>query len=599
LARIDDDDFWNDPEKLEKQVAFLETHADTTLVGTNINVLDYDTGVLEYTTEYPISDEDIRNSFFLNSPFAQSSILVRTPAIHLAGGYDESLRRLEDYDLWLRLGTQHKLANLPDPTTSWRSPSRTQKNVTRNRLRDNLLKLKIMSRYASRYPGFIFSYSRELLRTGIFFLLRNQSKIEHEIIIFYQRLAKNDLIAGIFVSAVFTLIWRQGQVLLLHVPKPFETLIAVAGGLTLLTVFVSGVTPTVLTPFMKIFRRYGKLFILLLGATAVGYLYSRLNYSSSVEHWAETSAEFIRIIFVFCLFLLASYLSLTKSWVLRSSLVAIAVSPLILWLAIIPQLSRLFLDGGRLHGAENDPNYLASWISLALLVSIAFLLYRIGRAYWLWLVNLILILPLLFWTGSRGGVVSFVVGVVAFLIISLAQRKHPRLFISILVIATICFAVFLISGKFLPNESQRVITARYEQNIFASAPEGRPTLARQGLSLLAKSPLGLGPAYYNWRPVLITADNRIQQPHNLFLEVGLTAGWLGLSLWLVIIFFVCRDLITLIRHPNANRLALTTCFISILTTSFVLDTFTLRWLWIIFALIIIERIKMGENENYL
>src|SRR3989344_1436560 len=40
IARVDDDDYWIAPEKLEKQIAFLETHTDHVLVGTGVIVVD-------------------------------------------------------------------------------------------------------------------------------------------------------------------------------------------------------------------------------------------------------------------------------------------------------------------------------------------------------------------------------------------------------------------------------------------------------------------------------------------------------------------------------------------------------------------------------
>ena len=43
-----------------------------------------------------------------------SSVLARTAVITQAGGFDESLTAVEDYDLWLRLGPNASFAFLPE-----------------------------------------------------------------------------------------------------------------------------------------------------------------------------------------------------------------------------------------------------------------------------------------------------------------------------------------------------------------------------------------------------------------------------------------------------------------------------------------------------
>lgn len=170
IARLDDDDCWVGIDKLQQQVNFLDKHPDHLLIGTNIIVADYDTDKELYRTNYPQSDTAIRENFFTASPFAHSSVMLRRAAMLRAGSYDESLLRVEDYDLWMKLGTTGKLANLAEALVRWRSPSKTKKNVPAIRLRDHVAKLHILWKHRKEYPHFWFNYLKELAKIAPYYL---------------------------------------------------------------------------------------------------------------------------------------------------------------------------------------------------------------------------------------------------------------------------------------------------------------------------------------------------------------------------------------------------------------------------------------------
>jgi glycosyltransferase involved in cell wall biosynthesis len=106
IARIDDDDVWNDPDKLAEQLAWMRRHPDTVLLGTGY--------VDEWgrETRNPADDEAIRRQMLMRCPFCHSSVLFTAAAVRAAGGYDETLDYAEDWELWMRLGTRGRLANL-------------------------------------------------------------------------------------------------------------------------------------------------------------------------------------------------------------------------------------------------------------------------------------------------------------------------------------------------------------------------------------------------------------------------------------------------------------------------------------------------------
>lgn len=110
IARIDADDWW-EPTKIEKQVAFLMAHPDHGVIGTNyINHAPQE----DKPVRLPETDALIKKTLFWRNPFAHSSVMYRTELIKQAGKYNPEVRYAQDYELWVRIHTKTKFANLPE-----------------------------------------------------------------------------------------------------------------------------------------------------------------------------------------------------------------------------------------------------------------------------------------------------------------------------------------------------------------------------------------------------------------------------------------------------------------------------------------------------
>lgn len=109
-ARIDADDWWH-PEKLEKQITFLEHYPNHGIIGCNyINVANN----REKRVVLPETDEAIKKDMLRHNPFAHSSVVFRTDIVRNRGGYDESIRYGQDYELWLRCSLETKFHNIQE-----------------------------------------------------------------------------------------------------------------------------------------------------------------------------------------------------------------------------------------------------------------------------------------------------------------------------------------------------------------------------------------------------------------------------------------------------------------------------------------------------
>ena len=118
IARLDADDVAA-PERLARQLAFLDAHPEIGLLGTGAIEIDA-TGREVGRVVPPAADADIRRALIRRNVFVHSSVVMRRHALASAGGYDATFPVAQDYDLWLRLARVTRLANLPDPLVTRR-----------------------------------------------------------------------------------------------------------------------------------------------------------------------------------------------------------------------------------------------------------------------------------------------------------------------------------------------------------------------------------------------------------------------------------------------------------------------------------------------
>ena len=173
VAILDDDDLWLSEGKLSRQVAFLEANPDYVLVGTNVVVVDFETGKEMVRSRASSNDEDIKKNFLLANPIAHSSALYRREAAMQAGGYDVLLERGKDYDLWLKLARKGKVTVLPDYFLKYREVpvGGKARNALAMRAKDAKFKLKVVWRHRREYPHAPRALATELCRLGLFVAL--------------------------------------------------------------------------------------------------------------------------------------------------------------------------------------------------------------------------------------------------------------------------------------------------------------------------------------------------------------------------------------------------------------------------------------------
>ncbi len=155
IARLDDDDFWCDIHKLEKQIKFLENNPDYVLVGGGIIKIDED-GKEIVRILLPEKDEAIRQIMLLSDPFAHVSVVFRKESWESVDGYDEEFDYSQDWDLWMKLGKLGKLYNFQEYFVF--SIQGEQNRCNENFRHHLMLNIKIRKKYQKDFPNFWKAY---------------------------------------------------------------------------------------------------------------------------------------------------------------------------------------------------------------------------------------------------------------------------------------------------------------------------------------------------------------------------------------------------------------------------------------------------------
>ena len=116
IARMDEDDVMM-PNRLEKQMKFLEDNSNVIAVGGQLQLINQDNDVIG-SAKYRKKIKLKNSHLMLSTPIAHPAAMIRSINIVEIGGYRDFLP--EDWDLWVRLREVGSLANLSDTVLKYR-----------------------------------------------------------------------------------------------------------------------------------------------------------------------------------------------------------------------------------------------------------------------------------------------------------------------------------------------------------------------------------------------------------------------------------------------------------------------------------------------
>lgn len=121
VARMDADDLCH-PERLAKQHAFLTAHPEVGVVGSwtdDIDEQDRPYGVT--APDHPVTHEAFLEAIEQGLPLlCHPAVMFRRDLVLGVGGYRAAFRHCEDLDLWLRLASLTRIANIPERLLHYR-----------------------------------------------------------------------------------------------------------------------------------------------------------------------------------------------------------------------------------------------------------------------------------------------------------------------------------------------------------------------------------------------------------------------------------------------------------------------------------------------
>lgn len=151
LARLDADDIC-EPDRLERQVAYLGANPDHVICGTSYTLIDEDGRAVRRKIK-DFDDLAVRWISQFRTPIDHSTAMFRMAAVREhALYYNESYRTAQDFDYWLRLLAQGKARVLREPLVQYRMHDA---NITRSLKPSQKRNLYEIARanFRSAWPG--------------------------------------------------------------------------------------------------------------------------------------------------------------------------------------------------------------------------------------------------------------------------------------------------------------------------------------------------------------------------------------------------------------------------------------------------------------
>ena len=125
IAFLDDDDWWL-PEKLEKQVAFMEAHPEIGMSYTRLRIIRSINGRLDDSTAIPVRMATTFEEILDDSFIPASTAMIRRKCLEGMDWFKVGIGMQEDLELWLRFVQRWKIAALDAALTVMKKNDRPQ-----------------------------------------------------------------------------------------------------------------------------------------------------------------------------------------------------------------------------------------------------------------------------------------------------------------------------------------------------------------------------------------------------------------------------------------------------------------------------------------
>ena len=143
VARQDQDD-WMHPERLARQVLYMDAHPGCAAVGTWAEIRENDVFTGRHH-KHALGNASLRLNLMFDNPFVHSSMMLRRAAVLQVGGYceDKTLQPPEDYALWSNLAAHFEVGNIGELLTAFREVAGSMSRSGVSPFQRNVLRISI------------------------------------------------------------------------------------------------------------------------------------------------------------------------------------------------------------------------------------------------------------------------------------------------------------------------------------------------------------------------------------------------------------------------------------------------------------------------
>ena len=150
IAFLDADDLWT-KDKLEKQIAILETNPEVGVVYSQTYYIDSQSSFLYYCDPVSFTGNVLPELLLTNFLHNGSNPLIRKQAVATVGEFDSSLNSSEDWDYYLRLAALYSFAVVPEYQVLYR---RSGNNMSSNVAKMKQASYTVLERAYQKFPQF-------------------------------------------------------------------------------------------------------------------------------------------------------------------------------------------------------------------------------------------------------------------------------------------------------------------------------------------------------------------------------------------------------------------------------------------------------------
>jgi len=120
IARMDADDVAL-PNRLLRQLEFMQVAPEIAIVGTQVAYIDSSGNPTGERSHFPTDPTEVAKALIdRGCVIRHPTVLARKASLLSVGCYRPACEKAEDYDLWLRLTNDNRIANLPDVLLQYR-----------------------------------------------------------------------------------------------------------------------------------------------------------------------------------------------------------------------------------------------------------------------------------------------------------------------------------------------------------------------------------------------------------------------------------------------------------------------------------------------